>query len=234
MRATLGPEPVLVGPSAAFALGCPVTISRSRVHVAGVRPRRTAGLVAHRLVPAPDDVWPTAWGRATCPEVTMVDIARGIGTDHLSIDERVAWVDHLAHRSEVSVRYARELAAAWRGRRGLPAAREVLALARDGAESVKETELRLLVGRRGFAEPTLQHEVRSVTGRFVARLDLSWPDHRVGVEYDGRHHRDQRTHSRDLARHNALRAEGWVVLQVDAAGLRSPETWIPQLWTLLA
>jgi very-short-patch-repair endonuclease len=49
----------------------------------------------------------------------------------------------------------------------------------------------------------------------VARLDLGWPEHRVGLEYDGAVHRERRQHSRDLDRHNAIRTAGWTVLQVD-------------------
>jgi very-short-patch-repair endonuclease len=44
----------------------------------------------------------------------------------------------------------------------------------------------------------------------------------VRAEYDGADHRTRHRHERDLARHNALRTLGWVVIQVDAAQLRHP------------
>jgi len=78
-----------------------------------------------------------------------------------------------------------------------------------------------------------QHEVWDAGGAFVARLDLAWPELRVAVEYDGDHHRDRTQHSRDLARHNRLRALGWTVLQVDAQLFDRPAELVRQLTTLL-
>jgi very-short-patch-repair endonuclease len=54
----------------------------------------------------------------------------------------------------------------------------------------------------------------------VARLDLGWREAMIGVEYDGAYHREDQQHSRDLARHNRLRALGWTVYQVDRHGAR--------------
>ncbi|MEU5948285.1 DUF559 domain-containing protein [Micromonospora sp. NPDC047465] len=107
---------------------------------------------------------------------------------------------------------------------GLPLLREVLALAEPLAESPMETRLRLLLLDAGLPPATAQHDVRDAAGRFVGRVDLAWPGLRVAVEYDGDHHRE-RTHFRqDVARLNALRAVGWVVLRFTADDvLRHPD-----------
>lgn len=80
MRARLGDEPVLLGPTAAWALGYGSAPDRGLLHVAGVSPRRTATLVAHRTSLEPDDVVRTAVGLCTGPRRTALDLARGVGT----------------------------------------------------------------------------------------------------------------------------------------------------------
>jgi very-short-patch-repair endonuclease len=69
-------------------------------------------------------------------------------------------------------------------------------------------------------------------GRFVARLELAWPE-RVGLEYDGAQHREFHRQSRDLARHNGVRSAGWRVYQVDAPALNRLDHLIRSLATLL-
>lgn len=102
---------------------------------------------------------------------------------------------------------------------------------RDGVDSPKETELRLLIVRHGFLEPQVQCPVDD--GEVLLHLDLGWPDHRVGLEYDGAVHLDRDRHSHDLARHNRLRAAGWTVLQVDVWGLARPRRLLEHLRTVL-
>ncbi|WP_231933621.1 endonuclease domain-containing protein [Micromonospora coxensis] len=53
-------------------------------------------------------------------------------------------------------------------------------------------------------------------GRFAGRVDLAWPALRVAVEYDGDHHRERAHFRQDVARLNALRAAGWLVLRFTA------------------
>jgi very-short-patch-repair endonuclease len=71
-------------------------------------------------------------------------------------------------------------------------------------------------------------------GGFIARLDLAWPERKVAIEYDGAHHLSRRQHSRDLERHNRLRAAGWTVLQVDAAQFARFDAIVATLARLLA
>ncbi len=58
----------------------------------------------------------------------------------------------------------------------------------DGlAESPQETRLRLRLHRSGLPPPVAQYEVRC-DGRFVARVDLAWPEQRLALECDGAWH----------------------------------------------
>ncbi|GIJ50275.1 hypothetical protein Val02_71610 [Virgisporangium aliadipatigenens] len=50
----------------------------------------------------------------------------------------------------------------------------------------------------GLPRPLTQHEVRDRCGALVARLDLAYEAQRVGVEYEGAHHRERDAFQRDL------------------------------------
>jgi hypothetical protein len=233
-RLRAGDSAVLVGPSAAWAWGVRMAGSADPIHVevaTGAVPGRF--VVPHRGVLPCDDVTTTRLGPTTTPIRTAIDLARGVGTRHLSDDMRVAWVEALLQLTGLSA--ATLVSDAERRCRlhGLPKARTIVASARDGVESVRETLLRLLIVRAGFPEPQVQLPVRAPNGSTLARLDLGWEAHRVGAEYDGADHLEQGRWSRDLQRHNLLRSVGWTVLQVDKAGLARPGRFLSDLERLV-
>ena len=77
-----------------------------------------------------------------------------------------------------------------------------------------ESELRLVVLDADLPSPTLQYEVIDGNGE-LRRLDMSWPDRRVAVEYDGvPWHAGADALRRDRRRQEALRDIGWVVIRV--------------------
>ncbi|MFG2009700.1 endonuclease domain-containing protein [Micromonospora sp. NPDC048868] len=47
-------------------------------------------------------------------------------------------------------------------------------------------------------------------------VDLAYPRWRIAIEYEGDHHRERAHFQRDVARLNALRAAGWLVLRFTA------------------
>ncbi|MEV4660714.1 DUF559 domain-containing protein [Micromonospora echinofusca] len=130
--------------------------------------------------------------------------------------EALVAVDALLHRRLVKLPALRAFADARPRWPGLPLLREVLALAEPLSESPMETRLRLLLLDAGLPPFTAQHDVLDATGRFVGRVDLAWPALRVAVEYDGDHHRERAHFRQDVARLNALRAAGWIVLRFTA------------------
>jgi very-short-patch-repair endonuclease len=112
----------------------------------------------------------------------------------------------------------------WPGVRQL---RKVLLLCDPGAESPMETRLRMVLIAGRLPWPVTQHVVRDGAGRFVARLDLAYRERKLGIEYEGDHHRDSRRFQRDLRRANALRVCGWTVLRFAARDIyREPRTVI--------
>lgn len=148
--------------------------------------------------------------RVTDPARTAFDLAR-----RLPDDEAVAVVDALLRVGGVGPEAVLTVLERHPRASGRQKASAVVARCDPRAESPRESMLRLAVHRAGLPAPVPQFVVR-VDGRFVARLDLAWPELRVALEYDGAHHRDRAQHGRDIARHNALRSAGWVVFQVDA------------------
>jgi very-short-patch-repair endonuclease len=58
-------------------------------------------------------------------------------------------------------------------------------------------------------------------GRFVARVDLAWPERKVALEYDGVWHATAAQLHRDRRRLNRLATAGWTVLHVTSARLQA-------------
>lgn len=107
-------------------------------------------------------------------------------------------------------------AALFAGRRvGKPALREALPLLRTGSSSRPETWMRLILVHAGLPEPVLDFDVYAADGRFIGCLDGAYPQLRIGLEYEGDHHRtDVATWNRDIRKHEDLAAEGWRVIRV--------------------
>lgn len=77
-----------------------------------------------------------------------------------------------------------------------------------------ETRARLVLVLRGLPRPILQYEVYDERGNFVARLDMAYPELRLGIEYDGRGHLTQAEQERDARRQNQLDGVGWSLLRL--------------------
>lgn len=176
-------------------------------HVASVAPT----LVLHHGLPvvAPADNW--------------CQLANG-----LSVYDLVAVGDAIvtgARRGEVrapALATLGDLAAAagrWGRRRGAVTIAAALPRIRVGAESRKETHLRLALVDAGLPEPTPNPSVR-LTGGSTVHPDLGYRERRVAFEYLGDIHRtDRRRWQEDLRRRRELHAAGWTVIEVTADDL---------------
>ena len=70
-----------------------------------------------------------------------------------------------------------------------------------------ETRIRVAIVLDDLPEPRLQVPV----GPY--RLDMAYPELRLGVEHDGREHLDQRRTLRDLDRQAFFTARGWRIVR---------------------
>ncbi|SCL48900.1 hypothetical protein GA0070604_1799 [Micromonospora eburnea] len=173
-----------------------------------------SGLRVHRAEVDPGDVVERAGILVTSPARTCWDLARW-----LDVIEAVVLIDGLLARGLTDVTALREYALARAGRRGWRSLLRAVDLADAGAESPQESRTRVRLVRAGLPRPETQWVV-SQQGRFIARLDLAWPEFRVAVEYDGLWHDDPEQFHRDRQRLNRLLGAEWIVLHVTAKRFR--------------
>ena len=133
----------------------------------------------------------------------------------------VAAIDALARATDITVAEIETLADRYRGRRGIRRARVALPLVDPGAESPRETWLRLLLIDAGYPRPRTQIPVHGEYGEIGAVLDMGWEDVKIALEYEGDHHRtDRRQFRRDIRRFEALADMGWLTIRVTAEDTR--------------
>ena len=162
---------------------------------------------------AHNEVWSIGGIRATSAARTAFDIAC-----RNPVGKAVAALDALARATKLDIADVELLTKRYKGHRNVRRARRVLTLVDAGAESPRETWLRLLLIDAGYPRPRTQIPVFGDYGELVAVLDMGWEDIKVAVEYEGDHHRsDRRQFNRDIARFEALTTElGWIVVRVTA------------------
>lgn len=124
-------------------------------------------------------------------------------------------MDALFRATGISVEEVEALAGRHRGARGLLQLEELLPLVDPGAQSPKESWLRLVLIEAGLPRPRTQIPVRSSDGWSTYYLDMGWEELRVAVEYDGDHHRTDRLQfAKDVRRLEELQRLGWVIVRV--------------------
>lgn len=150
----------------------------------------------------------------TSPLRTCSDLARW-----LDVVEAVALIDPLVARGVLTADQIRDHALARTGDRGWRRLYRVAGLTDGGAESPPESRLRVRLVLAGLPRPETQYVITR-DGRFVARVDLAWPEFKIAIEYDGMWHHDPVQFHRDRRRLNQLLNEEWLVLHVTAQRLR--------------
>lgn len=99
--------------------------------------------------------------------------------------------------------------------RGLRQLDKALDLVDPGAQSPKETWLRLLLINAGFPRPSTQIPLLGVYGHPKYFLDMGWEDIMLAVEYDGEQHRLSRDQFvKDVERLEYIRRAGWTHIRV--------------------
>lgn len=123
-----------------------------------------AGIVIHRDTLAEDEVCMRASIDCTTPARTAYDIGR-----RTPADEAIIRIDALLNATGCTVAEVESIAKRYRGARGIRQLRVALDLVDGGAESPKETELRLLLVRDGLPRPVTQ------IPEGKRRIDMGWP-----------------------------------------------------------
>lgn len=164
----------------------------------------------------------------TTPARTWVDCAADIPLVHL-----IAMGDAALHAGLASDQELRAMVNWAFRRRGVANARRALSLLDCRAESPGESLTRAYLVLDGLPRPQCNLDI-SIDGRWVARVDMCWPEQRVIVEYDGAVHLQERQRRRDARRRNELLADGWLVITITADDLRHPGRLVAQVAGALA
>jgi AbiEi antitoxin C-terminal domain/Protein of unknown function (DUF559) len=99
--------------------------------------------------------------------------------------------------------------------RGVRQLRELLPLVDSGAESLKESWLRLALIDGGLPVPETQIPIVDEDGLPFAFADMGWRAINLAVEYDGDQHRTSRTqYVKDIRRIPKMEKRGWEVIRV--------------------
>lgn len=146
----------------------------------------------------------------TTVERTAFDLGR-----RPPLGQAITRLDALANATDFKINDVRELARKHPHTRGLRQLDKALDLVDPGAQSPKETWLRLLLINAGFPRPSTQIPLLGVYGHPKYFLDMGWEDIMLAVEYDGEQHRLSRDQFvKDVERLEYIRRVGWTHIRV--------------------
>lgn len=237
------PDAVVVGVSSARIQALPLPLRLEKwsegtpVHISFPPGRRTTDDVIsrHALVLAPGDLRAASFVhpasdasnsnrlvlplRLTSRARTWRDLARALSHARL-----VAIGDHLVRRPRPDFEFGRsepwcsleDLALQCTGRHA-QILRAALQDVRVGADSPRETMLRLAFAEAGLPEPEINVPLVGSDGRARHTPDFQWPAHRIAAEYDGKGHSEPDQVKRDIARARRVRDAGWTEVRLFAA-----------------
>lgn len=205
-----GRRAVITGRAAAALHGARWVDDAAPVEVIWANNRSPRNVIARRERIEPDEVCRLRDGMPVAtPARTALDLGR-----HLPFGEAVAHLDALARATRVPAADVSALTYRYAGARGVRCCRTALDMMDAGAESPKETWLRLLLIRGGFGRPTTQIPLYEY-GEPAACLDMGWPSIRVAVEYDGDHHRtDRAIYVKGIRRDELIARLDWLNIRV--------------------
>ncbi len=174
------------------------------------------GVRGRRLRLPEDHVTTYRMLRITTPARTWLDCAALLDAPSL-----VAAGDAALHRHLTTADDLATLIEWGRGRRGIARARTCLPWLDAAAGSPGESWVRTHLLAAGLPRPVCNADIVA-DGEWLARADLSWPDSRVIVEYDGAGHAREKQRRHDARRLNLLQRAGWLVIVLTADDLRRP------------
>ncbi|MDZ7885508.1 MAG: hypothetical protein U5N53_22595 [Mycobacterium sp.] len=180
------------------------------IELLGRNTRPPADLIVRAEAIAGDEVTTVHDIPVTTAARAVFDLGR-----HLDRDDAVARIDALLNRGQVTVDDVLPLITRYPHARGMTGLRTALGLVDAGADSPRETRLRLALTDAGMRPSGTQIVVRDARGRIIAKVDMGWADLKIAVQYDGGHHQtDRATYVRDQKVNRDLAALGWIVIRV--------------------
>jgi hypothetical protein len=201
-------EGIIAGRAAAALLGAKWVDDFTPIELIGPFNHPPPGIIIRRERIERRDTVQIGDLRVTSPARTAFDLAR-----HLPRAVAVTHLDALAAATGVTAPDATALIDRHARARGVRQCQAALALMDAGAQSPRESWLRLVLVDAGLPRPVTQLKVTD--GNFVAYLDMGWEKPLVALEYDGDQHRsDRRQYVKDIRRAEMVERLGWYVIKV--------------------
>ena len=205
-----GRTAIIAGRAAAALHGAKWIDTSTPIEVIAEHTRRRKGVIVREERIADDEITFVGELPVTTPARTALDIAR-----HLPRNQAVAHLDALAAATGITSADVLALLDRYHGARGIRPARTALALMDGGAQSPRETWLRLVLVDGGLPAPRTQ--IRVSDGAHVAFIDMGYDEPMVGLDYEGRHHSDDRDqYVYDIGRAELIERENWIDIRVVA------------------
>lgn len=160
---------------------------------------------------------------------TFVELAQT-----LPLVELVVVGDAMVAKGRGGLKRLREHCAKARGP-GAAQARAAVAFVRERVDSPMESRLRMLIVLAGLPEPQVNITVGDPDTMARRKYDLSWPEVRLIVEYDGRQHVERiEQWESDVGRREAIDDDGWRIVVVLARGIYTrPDQTVTKIHRLL-
>lgn len=167
--------------------------------------------------------------RASTMMQTFVELAEMLGLVDL-----IVVGDHLVRRTSLTPAQLQKFCAE-SSHRAARRAGDAAAYVRTDVDSPMETRLRMLIVLAGLPEPRINLTLRTVDGEMLRKYDLSYPELKIVIEYDGRHHVERIDQwESDLARRESVDDEHWRILVVVSSGIyKSPSETLHRIHRLL-
>jgi hypothetical protein len=196
--------------TAASLFGAPIDFP-PRPHVA-LTPRRVlpqhAAFVVHARRLDAEDVVVHRDVRLTSGAQTFLDLAPRLSPqDLVAVGDSLLRGNHMTGES-LGARLARAERV-----RGIVRARSCAPLLSEHSMSRRESWMRYWLLTSDLPNPVPQIPVLDRWGHEVAHGDLGYPEWKVLLEYEGRHHADVDQFGRDIDRYSLMAADGWLVLR---------------------
>lgn len=203
------PGSTVTGRAAAALHGARWVDECAPIELIGRTHRSRNGVIVREERIDPDEITHAGALSVSTPTRTALDLARHI----LPRAQAVVHLDALAAATGLDEQAVLSLASRYPGVRGIRRARLMLPLMDAGAQSPRESWLRMLLIDAGFPRPETQIMVTDASA--TAFIDMGWRQPRIGVEYDGDQHRSDRNQFvKDISRHEMLADLGWLIIRV--------------------
>jgi very-short-patch-repair endonuclease len=218
------PDAVFSGATAGWLHGLDVPpLDPIEVTLPNAHSSNRAGVRLHRAPLLPVDVVRLRGLPVTSALRTSIDLG-----SQVVLEDAVIALDMALHKRIVKLTELRSFCVVNRGAKRIANLRRAVELAEPATESPMETRLRMLLVKARLPRPQAQVLLKDQHGRILGRPDFYYPEHSLGLEYDGATHRESLV--ADNRRQNQLLNAGYRLLRFTAADIfQEPESVIAQV-----